>query len=69
MAQPYTDWELTDAKNYGIYSYEIYRVVRADGTQIYKGVVSWPNKDSRWLESETYNGVRMGLITLGQQGA
>lgn len=52
----------------GNYTYEILWVLRQDGAQSFRGYVYAPNKETRWFESDSFDSLRLQLITIGQQG-
>lgn len=68
MSYPFIDWELVESKNFGIYRYDILKVEDSNHTRFYRGFVIFKGGDF-WIEHKTIDGVRSGLMLLGQQNS
>lgn len=68
MSYPFIDWELVESKNFGMYRYSILKVEDSNHTQSYRGFVVFKGGDF-WIGHQTLDGVRSGLMLLGQQNS
>ena len=72
MSQPYTEWEIVEAKDFGIYKYHIMKIVDTDGHVTYRGWMSSPSRSTVLSEgnaqkSDSLDAVRSALVTMGLQ--
>lgn len=70
--QPYTDWEIVEFKDYGIYKYHIMKVIEENGRITYRGWMSSPSRpiaysEGNAIKSDSLDAVRSALVTLGLQ--
>jgi len=69
MSQPFIDWEMVEAKNFGTFRYTIFKVTNSVGKTYYMGWAeknSW-NRSDWFQEAESLEAVRSGVMNLGSQ--
>lgn len=73
MSQPYTDWEVVEEKTYPYFRYMIIKVILANASVEYRGVVV-TKPGTNWqiehkLEHTELHVLRILLLTIGQQNS
>jgi hypothetical protein len=74
MSQPFVDWELIEAKDFGIYKYHIMKVMDAEGHMTYRGWASTPRLpivpvEGNAQKSDSLDSLRSSLVTFGLQNS
>lgn len=67
MSQTFRDWEFKEAVNKGNYRYEIFKAETIDNKKVWRGFVIYKDGSDNWFENDSIEGLRMTLISMGQQ--